>query len=811
MEGYRFRLVVVYFPHRRYSVAAVEEVYRDLSEIVAEARKAGRRVLLGGDFNAVVGQRRAGDSECHIGEYGLGERNDRGHLLLQWAVEEGFVLANTLYRKLPEKRWTHVNGGRKRQIDFVCCEVGDRRLLKNAEATADIGTGNDHHAVKVELYLQRRKVKKWKGRKKTSMVGWKPDSKEVYEKELGEALQEMLARERKSDVERTIQDRCKSIEDALATVAERCKKAEADVSEESRKGPSERLKEMIRERRGARASGAASREKVAELSKQIQRQVRRELRERKREKIAAILTEFRGLKHIADVRAHGVKRKLGCVVDRSGKLQSGREGVVEAFAEFYADLYSSRKNEGSDMVANLWVGVQEVPKVEVEEVEQQLKKMARRKAADGAGIVAEMLKDGGHTLYELLAEVFSDVLAARQDPPEYWKETRIKVLLKKGDAQCLDNYRPLSIIPILYKVFSRILDSRLRRFLSAEQSVDQAAYKPGFSCEDHLFTLTMLAEKSAEFQLPVWMAAVDFRKAFDSVEFESIWSSLEELNVPAQYTAVLKLLYAGQTARVVDEAESKPFKLGRGTKQGDPVSCVLFNSVVECVMRRLKKRWTSKGWGFDLGEGNPRRLQNLRFADDIILFGTSLLQASRMLDDLRQMCQEVGLSVHYGKTKFLSNLANRSGFFNSLKKVPIDGSDVEVLAVDGSIAYLGRCLCFQNFMDVELDHRIGRGWAKFGVYKGELCDRRYSLVHRIRLFNAVVTPTILYGCGSWTLSVGARRRLRAAQRRMIRKMLGVRRGRRAVAEEGEETERTARRERCRCAPPSGAAAGSSRR
>ena len=105
--------------------------------------------------------------------------------------------------------------------------------------------------------------------------------------------------------------------------------------------------------------------------------------------------------------------------------------------------------------------------------------------------------------------------------------------------------------------------------------------------------------------------------------------------------------------------------------------------------------------------------------------------------------------------------------------------------MDGSIAYLGRCLCFQNFMDVELDHRIGRGWAKFGVYKGELCDRRYSLVHRIRLFNAVVTPTILYGCGSWTLSVGARRRLRAAQRRMIRKMLGVRRGRRAVAEEGE--------------------------
>ena len=96
------------------------------------------------------------------------------------------------------------------------------------------------------------------------------------------------------------------------------------------------------------------------------------------------------------------------------------------------------------------------------------------------------------------------------------------------------------------------------------------------------------------------MAAVDFRKVLDSVDFESIWSALGELSVPAQYIAVLKLLYAGQAARVVDEAESKPFKLGRGTKQGDPVSCVLFNSVVECAMRRLKKRWTSKGWGFEI-------------------------------------------------------------------------------------------------------------------------------------------------------------------------------------------------------------------
>ena len=72
---------------------------------------------------------------------------------------------------------------------------------------------------------------------------------------------------------------------------------------------------------------------------------------------------------------------------------------------------------------------------------------------------------------------------------------------------------------------------------------------------------------------------------------------------------------------------------------------------------------------------------------------------------------------------------------------------MEVLPPGESVAYLGRCLCFQDAEDREVDHRIGRGWAKFAVFKGELCDRRYSLLHRLKLFNAVISPTVLYGGG----------------------------------------------------------------
>ena len=108
-----------------------------------------------------------------------------------------------------------------------------------------------------------------------------------------------------------------------------------------------------------------------------------------------------------------------------------------------------------------------------------------------------MLKYGGQGLTRLLADLFNDVLRGDQTPPATWKETRLTVLFKKGDAKCLENYRPVAILPFVYKLFSRILDARIRTHIAHEQSVDQAAFRPGFGCADHLFTLAQLNEKSA--------------------------------------------------------------------------------------------------------------------------------------------------------------------------------------------------------------------------------------------------------------------------------------------------------------------------
>ena len=130
--------------------------------------------------------------------------------------------------------------------------------------------------------------------------------------------------------------------------------------------------------------------------------------------------------------------------------------------------------------------------------------------------------------------------------------------------------------------------------MAAAQSVDQAGFRKEFACDDHLFAITMLYEKTKEWNKPLWLAAVDFQKAFDTVNHEAIWQALREQGVGETYVRTLQKLYRGQVGHVKTDRTSRDFEINRGTKQGDPISPVIFNAVLETVMRTCKHKWRSK-------------------------------------------------------------------------------------------------------------------------------------------------------------------------------------------------------------------------
>eukprot|EP00959_Pyramimonas_sp_CCMP1952_P100666 2105790-Pyramimonas_sp.AAC.1 len=137
-----------------------------------------------------------------------------------------------------------------------------------------------------------------------------------------------------------------------------------------------------------------------------------------------------------------------------------------------------------------------------------------------------MLKAGGQALRSSLLALFNAILQPGATIPAAWSHTDIKVLFKSGDPRLPENCRPIATIPLLYKLFSRLLYNRLHDVLDANQSADQADFRPGRSTADHLFTLSILQGTADEWQLPLWVATIDFKKAFGSVTHESIWAAL---------------------------------------------------------------------------------------------------------------------------------------------------------------------------------------------------------------------------------------------------------------------------------------------
>ena len=163
----------------------------------------------------------------------------------------------------------------------------------------------------------------------------------------------------------------------------------------------------------------------------------------------------------------------------------------------------------------------------------------------------------------------------------------------------------------------------------------------------------------------------------------------------------------------------------------------------------------------------------MRFADDVVLLATSKKYLVAMLEDLAKATDRVGLELHMGKTKIMANSwahhASSSSYVHAM------GKKVEVLPLGASQAYLGRLLCLDTLHETEISNRLERAWKKFFAWKGELCNRAYSLQHRLRLFDSVITPTVLYASSTWTMTAEREKQVKSTQKRMLRWMVGARR------------------------------------
>ncbi|XP_072048653.1 uncharacterized protein [Amphiura filiformis] len=267
-----------------------------------------------------------------------------------------------------------------------------------------------------------------------------------------------------------------------------------------------------------------------ETVKEVRKKRRQRSRRKRREQIESILESGKGPKQISKMNSK--KTRISQMKDKNGIPTSSREEILNICAEFYQDLYSSHSNQSKPNF--LSPDQTDIPNVTVREVETAVKQMKDNKAPGTDDISSDVYKIGGAEIITQLTRLYNQILTEKKIPAA-WKEAKIILLHKKGDKEDIKNYRPISLLSHAYKIFTRLIQNRIKIILDENQPREQAGFREGFSTTDHLHDLNQLIEKANEYQLKLCIGYIDYEKAFDSVEHSDLFAALRRIGVNEGY------------------------------------------------------------------------------------------------------------------------------------------------------------------------------------------------------------------------------------------------------------------------------------
>ncbi|KAJ0172381.1 hypothetical protein K1T71_012354 [Dendrolimus kikuchii] len=147
---YSLKVVQVYAPTSAHSDEEVEAMYDDITKAIHGTTSAHYNVVMG-DFNAKVGVQKC--DEPIIGPYGLGRRNHRGQMLVNFLEMQGLFLMNSFYKKKPQRRWTWQSPDTvtRNEIDFIMADK--KHIFRDVSVVNRFNTGSDHRLVRGTLNI----------------------------------------------------------------------------------------------------------------------------------------------------------------------------------------------------------------------------------------------------------------------------------------------------------------------------------------------------------------------------------------------------------------------------------------------------------------------------------------------------------------------------------------------------------------------------------------------------------------------------------------------------------------------------------
>ena len=283
------------------------------------------------------------------------------------------------------------------------------------------------------------------------------------------------------------------------------------------------------------------------------------------------------------------------------------------------------------------------------EVREAIRKTTSEKAPGPDGIPVDLWKslDDRHlatkddppglrncNIVWILTQVFQDIeehgVAANSD----FHEGCMCPIYKKKDPDNVANYRPITLLNTDYKIYTKALSLKLARVVHELIHKDQAGFIRGRSIFNQVKTTKLVTDYMERAKRTGAIVALDQEKAYDKILHPYLWAVLRKFEIPERLIRTIQALYDNAKTFVMINGElSDPFTVYRGVRQGDALSCLLFDLAIEPLAEAIRRSHDIKGIQI------PSRREFLKiklFADDTTVY----LSDEDKMEDLQQILTE---------------------------------------------------------------------------------------------------------------------------------------------------------------------------
>ncbi|UYV79876.1 hypothetical protein LAZ67_18000954 [Cordylochernes scorpioides] len=452
-----------------------------------------------------------------------------------------------------------------------------------------------------------------------------------------------------------------------------------------------------------------------------------------------------------DTQAEDFTGLIQTAMLRSGTRMEAKTKNIKSKLWFDKDCYLAKKEMKQNLKLYLPLEILDIdPELDCEisltEVTTEISKLGKNKATGLDEIPNEAIKYllEEHTIY--LRNLFNKILGTSQ-VPQQWTKTIIHPIFKNGDPDNPSNYRGISLISNLSKLFTSILQTRLNDWMERKSILaeNQAGFRKGYSCQDHIFTLISLIQMTLSRRRgKLYAFFIDLRKAFDTVPHHLLWKKIALNGLSCRFIKLIKNYYTQMTATVRWRGSfTEAIKIQAGVLQGEPLSPYLFILFLNDLVPLFDE---SELPGINLE--NYGTIHLLLYADDIVILGESNINLQLKINLLKKYLEENCLTLNQNKSKIM---VFRNGGRTARSETWF--WDQQPLTIVAKYTYLGYPLttkistqyASQYFRKKELN-------AINALWRILTKARIKSFTSVMKLLDTIVLPTLLYAAPMWAIN-----------------------------------------------------------